>query len=341
MGVIVLEGLLVTLLVLVGLREAIMNAVPMSLKRAIGAGIGLFIMFIGLVDGGLIRQPAGDGPVPVEFIYPTEPAQFLTILGIFITIGLFARKVPAALLVSIIVITAISIITGIAPPPQLSPTISFATLGQFNVIEPFEKLGIIAALLTVFSLMLTDFFDTMGTATAIAEEAGLTDDEGKVENIGRILLVDSVAAVAGGAAGISSNTSYIESAAGVAEGGRTGFTSVVTGLLFLLMIFVAPAAMLVPYQATAPVLIVVGFLMFTLVKDIDVASVDDGLPALLTMILMPLTYSITVGIGAGFIMWTFIKIVRGRAREVHWLMWIVSIAFLVYFAQGWISALIG
>jgi AGZA family xanthine/uracil permease-like MFS transporter len=340
MGVIVWEGLVVLLLVLVGLREAIMHAIPMALKRSIGAGIGLFILFIGLVDGGLIRQPAGDGPVPVEFVFPTEPAQFLTILGIFITFALFARKVPAALLISIIVITILGIITGIAPAPQISPTVSFATVGQFNMTEVFEKLGLVAALLTIFALMLTDFFDTMGTATAIGEQAGLTDETGKVDNIGRILLVDSVGAVAGGAAGISSNTSYIESAAGVAEGGRTGFASVVTGLAFLLMIFVAPAAMLVPYQATAAVLIVVGFLMFSLVKDIDVASVEDGLPALLTMILMPLTFSITVGIGAGFVSWTFIKVVMGKAGEVHWLMWIVSIAFLVYFAQSFIAAFI-
>jgi AGZA family xanthine/uracil permease-like MFS transporter len=338
MGVIVLEGLVVLVLVLVGLREAIMNAIPMSLKRAIGAGIGLFILFIGLVDGGLIRQPAGDGPVPVEFVFPTEPAQFLTILGIFITFALFVRKVPASLLISIVVISVIGIVTGITPAPQLSPTISFATLGQFNVVEPFEKLGVTAALLTIFALMLTDFFDTMGTATAIGEQADLVDEKGRVEGIGRILLVDSVGAVAGGAAGISSNTSYIESAAGVAEGGRTGFASVVTGLLFLLMIFVAPAAMLVPYQATAPVLIVVGFLMFSLVKDIDVTSVEDGLPALLTMILMPLTFSITVGIGAGFVFWTFLKVVMGKFGEVHWLMWIVSIAFVIYFAQNLIAA---
>src|SRR5690242_4001346 len=217
MGVIVWEGLVVLILVLVGLREAIMNAIPMSLKRAIGAGIGLFILFIGLVDGGLIRQPAGDGPVPVEFVFPTEPAQFLTILGIFITVALFVRKVPASLLISILIVTVIGIVTGIAPAPQLSATISFATLGQFNMVEPFEKLGVAAAILTIFALMLTDFFDTMGTATAIGEQADLVDEEGRVEGIGRILFVDSVGAVAGGAAGISSNTSYIESAGGVAE----------------------------------------------------------------------------------------------------------------------------
>jgi AGZA family xanthine/uracil permease-like MFS transporter len=341
MGVIVLEGIVVTILVLVGLREAIMNAVPASLKRAIGAGIGLFILFIGAVDGGLIRQPAGDGPVPVEFVFPTDPAQYLTVLGIFVTFALFARKVPAALLVSIVVMTVISIVTGVAPMPALEASISFGTLGQFDLTESFTKLGVLAAALTVFSLMLTDFFDTMGTATAIAEEANLVKEDGTIPNIGRILLVDSVAAIAGGAAGISSNTSYIESAAGVAEGGRTGFASVVTGILFLLMIFISPAAQLVPYQASAPVLIVVGFLMFTLVKDIPVSDVEDGLPALLAMILMPLTYSITVGIGAGFITWTFIKVARGKTSEIHPLMWLVSIAFVVYFAQNWISALLG
>jgi AGZA family xanthine/uracil permease-like MFS transporter len=340
MGVIVLEGLLVTALVVVGLREAIMDAVPISLKRAIGAGIGLFILFIGLVDGGLIRQPVGDGPVPVEFIFPTEPAQYLTILGIFITIGLFVRKVPAALLISIVLMTVIAIVTQIAPAPEFDASLKLTTIGQFDLGEVFSKLGVLAAILTVFSFMLTDFFDTMGTATAIAEQAGLADDKGKVPGIGRILLVDSLAAAIGGAAGISSNTSYIESAAGVAEGGRTGFASVVTGVLFLLAIFVSPAAQLVPYQASGPVLVVVGFLMFTLVKDIDVSDVEEGLPALLALILMPLTYSITVGIGAGFISWTFIKVVKGKLGEIHPLMWLVSLAFVVYFAQNWISAIL-
>ena len=192
------NSIVVTILVLVGLREAIMNAVPASLKRAIGAGIGLFILFIGAVDGGLIRQPAGDGPVPVEFVFPTDPAQYLTVLGIFVTFALFARKVPAALLVSIVVMTVISIVTGVAPMPALEASISFGTLGQFDLTESFTKLGVLAAALTVFSLMLTDFFDTMGTATAIAEEANLVKEDGTIPNIGRILLVDSVAAIAGG-----------------------------------------------------------------------------------------------------------------------------------------------
>jgi AGZA family xanthine/uracil permease-like MFS transporter len=180
----------------------------------------------------------------------------------------------------------------------------------------------------------------MGTATAITEQAGLTTADGKVPDIGRVLLVDSVAAAAGGAAGISSNTSYIESAAGVAEGGRTGLTAVVTGLLFLVAVLVTPLAGMVPFAATAPVLIVVGYLMATLIKDIDFADVEEGFPALLGIILMPITFSITVGIGAAFVTWVLIKAVRGKFAEIHPLMWVVAIAFLVYFAQDWINSVI-
>jgi adenine/guanine/hypoxanthine permease len=188
--------------------------------------------------------------------------------------------------------------------------------------------------------MLTDFFDTMGTATAITEQAGLTTQDGQVPGIGRVLLVDSVAAAAGGAAGISSNTSYIESAAGVAEGGRTGLTSVVTGVAFLLAVFATPLAPMVPFTATAPVLIIVGYLMATLIKDIDFADPEEGLPALLGITLMPLTFSITVGIGAAFVTWVLIKAVRGKFGEIHPLMWIVAIAFVVYFAQSWLNSVI-
>jgi AGZA family xanthine/uracil permease-like MFS transporter len=192
----------------------------------------------------------------------------------------------------------------------------------------------VAAALTIFSFMLTDFFDTVGTATGIAEQAGLTDEEGNIEDVGKVLFVDSLGAVAGGAAGVSSNTSYIESAAGVAEGGRTGITSIVVGLLFLLAIFLTPIAGLVPTQATAPVLILVGFLMAGLLKGIDFDDVEEGFPALLTIVLMPFTYKITVGIGAGFVMYVFIKLVKGKAREVHPLMWVVALAFLIYFGQA-------
>jgi AGZA family xanthine/uracil permease-like MFS transporter len=341
MGVIVLEGLIVLILVIAGLREAVMNAVPLSLKRAIGVGIGLFILFIGFVDGGLIRQPVGDGPVPVEFVFPNSPGGWLTLLGLLITIVLFVRKVPAALLLSILITSVIAFLVGVTSlPATFSPVPSFATLGAFDVGNVFVTAGVVTAILTIFTIMLADFFDTMGTATAIAEQAGLTDEEGRVPDINRVLIVDSAGAALGGLAGISSNTSYIESAAGVAEGGRTGFSSVVTGVLFLIAVFVTPLATLIPFNATAPVLIVVGYLMATLIKDIDFADLDEGIPALLTLILMPLTFSITVGIGAGFISYVVIKLVRGRAGDIHPLMWLVAIAFAIYFAQAFINSLV-
>jgi AGZA family xanthine/uracil permease-like MFS transporter len=341
MGVIVLEGIIVTILVLVGLREAIMRAVPLSLKRAIGVGIGLFILFIGFVDAGIIRQPAGDGPVPVEFVFPTEPAHFVFWLGLVITIVLWARRVPAALLISILITTVVALLTGVqAVPAGLTATPDFSTLGQFDLTNVFTVLGLLAGALTIFSFMLTDFFDTMGTATAIGEQAGLTDEEGHVEGTGRILLVDSIAAAAGGVAGISSNTSYIESAAGVAEGGRTGFASVVTGVLFLLAILLTPLAVLVPFVATGPVLVFVGFLMVALIKDIDFSDIEEGLPALFGLILMPLTFSITVGIGAAFVTHVIVKIVRGKITEIHPLLWAVAVAFVIYFGQRWISGYI-
>ena len=342
MGVIVLEGLAITVLVLVGLREAIMNAVPLALKRSIGVGIGLFILFIGFVNGGIIVTPQGGVPI-VGLSFPTTAGQVVFLIGLAITIILFVLKIRAALIISILATTVIALIVGVAAiPSNFTVTPSFSTLG-LGLQDPFQafaKLGVLTALLTIFAIMLSDFFDTMGTVTGIAAEAGLAQPDGSVPGIGRVLIVDSLAAVVGGAGGVSSNTTYIESAAGVAEGGRTGFASVVTGILFLLAIAPSPIAGIIPAQATAPALVLVGYLMFTLVKDIPVADVEDGLPALLTIILMPLTYDITVGIGAGFISWVLIKVVRGKFDQIHWLMWLVSIAFIVYFAQDWINGLI-
>jgi adenine/guanine/hypoxanthine permease len=336
MGVIVLEGLVVLLLVLVGLREAVMNAVPLSLKRAIGVGIGLFILFIGLVDAGLIiNAPDASGPVPVFFVFPDNASLGVFLIGLLLTIVLYVRKVPGALIISIIVTAIVAYLLGVTEAPeslQIAP--DFSTLGQFDLTEVFTALGFTAAVLTIFAFMLTDFFDTMGTATGIAEQAGLAEEDGRINGIGRLLFVDSLGAAAGGAAGVSSNTSYIESAAGVAEGGRTGLTAVVVGVLFLVAILVTPLAPLIPFVATGPVLVLVGYLMATMLKDIDFVNVEDGLPALLTLIIMPLTFSITNGIGAGFITWVLIKVALGKFGEIHWLMWLVSLAFVIYFAQA-------
>jgi AGZA family xanthine/uracil permease-like MFS transporter len=332
MGVIVLEGILVTVLVLIGLREKVMDAVPASLKYAIGVGIGLFILFIGFVNGGLIQQ--GEG-TPVQFVFPNSKEAALTLIGLVITVFLYSRGVKGALVLSIVVTTIVGLIMGVASMPEsLSAAPSFSTLGEFDLGNVFETLGLLAAVLTIFTFMLTDFFDTMGTATAIAEQAELMDEDGRMPDVGKMLLVDSVGAALGGVAGVSSNTSYIESSAGVAEGGRTGLTSVVVGVLFLASIFLSPLATLIPGQATAPVLILVGFLMASLITKIDFADLEEGFPALLAIVLMPLTYSITVGIGAGFVMYTLIKLARGKVAEVNMWMWIVSVAFVVYFMQS-------
>jgi AGZA family xanthine/uracil permease-like MFS transporter len=347
MGVIVIEGVIITLLVLLGLREAVMNAVPASLKRAIAVGIGLFILFIGAVDGGLVKATGNPVP-PVTFVYPTTMNHVVMLIGLAVTIALFVMKVRAALLISIVFTTVLAlVVTAIGlgdvkefPANLFSQGVNLSTLGQANFGEAFSKLGLVTAILVIFSIMLSDFFDTMGTVTAISEEAGIMTEDGKVPNLSRVLLVDSVAAAAGGFAGVSSNTSYIESAAGVAEGGKTGFTSVVTGLLFLLGIVAAPLVLLVPFEASGPVLILVGFLLFGQVREIDFRDAEEGIPALLTLILMPLSYDITVGIGAGFVSWIFIKVIKGKAGAVHPLMWVVGIAFLVFFARDWLGTII-
>ena len=329
MGVIVLEGIVVTILVLAGLREAVMKAVPDSLKLAIAVGIGLFILFIGFVNGGLIRSAQG---TPVEFVFPNSSAASITLLGLVIGVVLYARKMKGALIITILVTAALALILGVNDWPSSFPGPKFDTLWEFDLGNVWD-LGGLTAILTIFTFMLTDFFDTMGTATAIVEQAGLMDEDGEIPEVGKLLLADSVGAVVGGALGVSSNTSYIESSAGVAEGGRTGLTSVVVGVLFLATIFLSPLATLISGPVTAAVLILIGFLMVGFIKEIDFADLEEGFPALLAIVLMPLTYSITVGIGAGFVMHTLIKVVKGKMAEIPVLMWVVSGAFVVFFAK--------
>ncbi len=329
MGVIVLEGVVVTILVLAGLREAVMKAVPNSLKLAIAVGIGLFILFIGFVNGGLI---IGGGGTPVSFVFPNSAGASLTLLGLIIAVVLYVRKVRGALILTILITAVLALILGVNTWPDTFPGPKFDTLWAFDIGNVWD-LGFLTAILTIFTFMLTDFFDTMGTATAIVEQAGLTDEEGDIPEVGKLLLADSAGAAVGGLFGVSSNTSYIESSAGVAEGGRTGLTSVVVGILFLISIFLSPLAVLIQGPVTAAVLILIGFLMVGFITQIDFEDIEEGFPALLAIILMPLTYSITVGIGAGFVMHTVIKLVKGKVAEIPGLMWVVSGAFVVYFAQ--------
>ena len=356
MGLIVIEGLVILLLVLTGFREAVFHAVPPPLKVAISVGIGLFIALIGFVDAGFVRR-TGVGPVPVQlgtggFLSGWPVAVFA--LGLVLVVTLWVRKVKGAILISIIATTIIAIgveklasLGGQTPdgkhptgwnlnvpdlPHKIIGKPHFDTVFQFSLLGSFETVGAVAAVLFVFTLMLADFFDTMGTMTAIGAEADLLDDKGVPPNTQRILIVDSVAAAAGGAAGVSSNTSYIESASGVGEGARTGLASVVTGVLFLLAIVFAPLVDIIPSEAAVPALVLVGFLMMQQVKEIDWDDLEVAIPAFLTIVLMPFTYSITVGIGAGFLAYAGIKLVRGKASEVHPLLWVIAAMFVLYFA---------
>lgn len=352
MGVIFIEGVIITALVLTGFREAVLNAVPLVLKRAISVGIGLFILFIGLVNAGIVLRTPTEGGTPVTIGDFTRLPVALAILGLLIMLWLLSRRVKAALLIGILLTTVIAIVIRLLLPganvsavpsaadvTQLSLLpLDFSTIGSgfnftvFNSPTAAAKgLGIVAALLVIFSLMLSDFFDTMGTIVGVGEEAGFVDQNGRLPGANRVLLIDSLAAALGGLFGVSSVTTYIESAAGVSEGARTGLASIVTGVLFLLALALAPFAGIVPPEATAPALIIVGFLMFAAVREIDVTNLADGFPALITLIMMPLTYSITNGIGAGFVTYVFLRLVSGRAREIHPLLWIVSIAFVIYF----------
>jgi AGZA family xanthine/uracil permease-like MFS transporter len=365
MGVIFIEGLAITLLVLTGFRESVMEAIPMNLKRAIGVGIGLFILFIGLVNAGFVRvpvesvpivdgRPAGQPAPPVTLGILSGWPIVIALIGLFLTVLLMARGVRGALIIGIIGTTVIGMIIHAVNGADISAaagvqgglpdrlaSISFATFGKGVNFDIFTVVSVLTAVLSIFSVMLSDFFDTMGTVIGIAGEAGWLDKQGRLPGIKRVLLIDSLGAAFGGLASASSVTTYIESAAGVAEGARTGLASMVTGLLFLVAILLAPVAGVVPAEATAPALIVVGFLMATVIREIDFATIGEGLPALLTMTVMPFTFSITNGIGAGFVMYTFLKLVSGQAGRVHWLMYVVSAAFVLYFALTFIEGRFG
>ena len=368
MGLVVIEGLIITVLVLTGFRGAVFRAVPGQLKIAISVGIGLFIALIGLVDAGFVRR-TGTGPVPVMLGENGNLVGWPIIVfgfGLLLTIALMVKKIKGAILIGIVVATAAAIAiesafkigplfngaTGAvnpkgwnlnvpAMPAEVVATPDFSLFGDFNLLGSFDRVPLITAILFIFTLLLSDFFDTVGTVTAIGHESGLIDDEGNVPNNNRILLVDSLGAVAGGAGSISSNTSYIESAAGVGEGARTGLASVVTGLLFLLTTFLAPLVAVIPYEAATPALVIVGFLMMTQIKNIDWEDLGIAIPAFLTIILMPFTYNISVGIGVGFVTHVVIRAIQGRAKEVHPLLWLVSGLFMIYFLQSPINIWVG
>ncbi len=357
MGVIVAEGIVITVLVLVGLRTYVFNAVPVELKRAISVGIGLFILFIGLKDAGIV---VADPATFVKMGNLRGVPMLITGVGLLLTILLLARNVRGALLWGIIGTTIVAIIAkSITGTTQFAPGVAevpskwvanpdFSHIGQFS-FDFFSKLGLLTGILIVLALMLADFFDTMGTLIGVGSQAGYLNEKGEFPQAQRALVVDSLAAIAGGVASSSSATTYIESAAGVGVGGRSGLVSVVTCILFLLSMPLWPVVGVVPAQATAPALIVVGWMMMGVLSEreqvtadgkvrvtrgIDFTSIEEGLPVVATMVMMPLTFSITNGIGAGFVTWTLVKLFRGKTREIHPAMYVVSVAFLIYFLRS-------
>ena len=347
MGVVVLEGIIILLLVLTRFRQAVMDAVPMPLKQAIAVGIGLFISIIGFVDAGFVTSTT----------LPVPPLQLGTggelrgwpilvfVAGLLLIIFLYTRRVRGALLIGILASTVLAVIVnelflngeGFAGKANVGAIVDVPSGDNFSLIGDFSfgffaQMGILAAVLAVFTLMLSDFFDTMGTAVGLGREAELLNEDGRLPDIDRVLMVDSAAAALGGAFSASSNTTYIESASGIAEGGRTGLTAVVVGALFLLSVLFSPLAEIIPLEAAAPALVLVGFLMITHVREIPWDDLELAIPAFLTIVLMPFTYSITNGIGAGFIAYVFIKLARGKPGEVRPMMYVAAAAFVVYFA---------
>ena len=354
MAVIVIEGLVVTILVLTNLREAVMHAIPMSLKFAIAVGIGLFIAFIGLKNGGIVVQNPETYVALGDF---TQGPVLLALFGLVLTLALVARGMRGGILLGILLTGVAGMIFGIVPLPGGVVDFRFDTSTIGGGVLAIPEVLRISLIPVIFALFMTDFFDTMGTVIAVGQEAKLLDENGRPPHLKRILLVDSLAAAGGGAAGASSVTSYIESGAGVAEGGRTGFTSVVVGLLFLLALPFSPlisvfgGSIPVPgpqgegeifvSPVTAPALIVVGFLMITAVRFIPWDDFDEAIPAFLTILTLPLTFNISYGIGFGFIAYVLIKLSRGRPGEVHPLLYGAALLFALAFVwpalQGLLS----
>jgi len=361
MGLVVIDGIIIVLLAVTGFRTAVFNAIPAELKAAIAAGIGAFIAFIGFVDAGFVTKPeAGTTPVQLgtENSITTIPTLIFAI-GVLVMGILVVRKVPGGLLIGIVIMSVVAIIAEAVfdlgssqdnpdgwslSIPQLPDGLGglpdLALVGNVDIFGAFTRIGVLAASVFVFALVLSNFFDAMGTMTGLGKEAGLADDKGNLPGIGRALVVEGTGAIVGGAASSSSNTVFVESASGIAEGARTGLANVVTGLLFLAAMFLTPLYEVIPLEAVTPALVVVGALMIGQLRSIDFTRFDYALPAFLTVVVMPYTYSIANGIGVGFISWVVMATAAGKARSVHPLMWGIAAIFIAYFARAPISDLL-
>ena len=363
MGLVVINGLIIVLLAATGLRRLIFDAVPMQLKLAITAGIGLFILFIGLIDAGFIGStglaspPVGLGTGGTGSISTVPTVVF--VFTLLVTGILVARRVRGGILIGLVAGTLVAVVIeaiwhlgpaverpggwGLSVPtltgsPFALPDLSL--VGEVSV-DSFGLIGVLAATLLVFTLVFATFFDAMGTFTGLSREAGLADEQGTFPRLRSALIVEGVGAVVGGATSASSNTVFIESGAGIEEGARTGFANLVTGVLFLAAMFIAPLASIVPTEVAAAALVIVGSMMASHLRHIDISESSVALPVVLTVVIMPFSYSIANGIGVGFIAWVVLRSATGKAREISPLLWIVAAGFLVYFARGWIESLIG
>lgn len=327
MGIVFLEGTVISVLVLTNIREGVMNAIPLDLKRGIGVGIGLLIALIGLQNARLVVG----SPATMVTFGKFGPESLVALFGLALTAILLAKKVRGAFLIGILLSTAAAAAAGLIPMPTslvagVKPEY-FRTFFALDIVGAL-RLGLLGV---IFAFLITDFFDTMGTVVAVGEQAGFLDKAGKMPRLKNVLFVDSLAAVCGGLFGCSSVTTYVESAAGVGEGGRTGLTSVVVGVLFLLSVFFTPLVAIVPAYATAPALILVGFLLIAGVRSIRWDDAGTALPVFLTIIMIPFTFSISKGIGYGFIFYVLLKIFTGKVRDIHPLMAVVAVLFALDF----------
>lgn len=365
MGLIIIEGLIIVILAVSGFRKAVFDAIPLDLKAAIAVGIGLFIAMVGFVDSGFVRRlpDAAGTTVPVGLGIDGSIASWPTAvfaLGLLLCGILVARRVRAGLFIGIVITAVVavvveavthagpSVVDGEAAPTGWSLAVpavpdslgglpNLSLIGEVDLIGAFTRIGPLAAGLFVFTLLLANFFDAMGTFTGLGKEAGLMDERGNLPGMKTALVVEGVGAVVGGFTSSSSNTVFLESATGIAEGARTGLANIVTGALFLVAMFFTPLYEVVPVEAAAPALIVVGALMMSQIVQIDFSRFAVALPAFLTIVTMPFTYSIANGIGVGFIAWVVLAAATGKARSVHPLLWVVAAAFLVFFGIGPIS----
>ncbi|GGX63302.1 MFS transporter [Streptomyces minutiscleroticus] len=349
MGMVVLAGFVVMLLVATGLRERVMSAVPLGLRKGIAIGIGLFIMLIGLVDSGFVSRipDVAQTTVPLQLGgtgHLTGWPVLVFVLGTLLTLALIVRKVPGAILISIVAMTAVAlVVNAVADVPSWGLTTptwpgnpfstpDFGLVGQVSLFGGFGKVGVLTGVLFVFTVLLSCFFDAMGTIMGIGDEAKLTDSDGRMPGMNKVLFVDGIAVAAGGATSSSATTCFVESTAGVGEGARTGLANVVSGLLFAVALFLTPVATMVPSQAATPALVAVGFLILSgSIREIDWADPTIAIAAFVTMLMMPFTYSITNGIGMGFITFAVLRLAAGRGREVPAALYVVSAVFAFYY----------